>query len=329
MCIALLFLPSIHLLYLRIYWKRCAVVFECTQIPYNDERAPILPPDDQGCVQLGEKVRVLHTNIDEAREAYKIGINLVGSRKKQRKYLYGSRYRNFFHGSFKIIDVRDYGGVVNLNILIEKGETSILKIRDLSMEKELMTSVKKFNDTMKRVSIARSHSGDEGKMFAFGFRNLKEGDYKSMKCTKMDVRSYCVDVRNTLDNYFKLEIDEIIDADLKQGVIPSDTMGGKNGISAYSLVSEDLVNAPHFDLDTSVGISVFNEKHPGSSTNWNFVLPNTMLVDGNNNEAIVIKLFDGCTLSWDGRKIFHCTSMKDIGEGNHVYGNYWGGKNYK
>ena len=84
----------------------------------------------------------------------------------------------------------------------------------------------------------------------------------------------------------------------------------------------------HYDLDTSVGLSIFNEKIPGTATNWNFVLPNTTMVNENADQAIAIKLFDGCTIAWDGRKVFHCTSMKDVGEDNHVYGNYWGGKRY-
>jgi len=59
------------------------------------------------------------------------------------------------------------------------------------------------------------------------------------------------------------------------------------------------------------------------------VLPNTIELDDVNEKAIVIKLFDGIAICWDGRKIFHSTATKDIGEGNHTYGNFWGGKLYK
>ena len=46
-------------------------------------------------------------------------------------------------------------------------------------------------------------------------------------------------------------------------------------------------------------------------------------------KSVIIKLFDGWTLSWDGRKVYHCTATNEVGDGNHVYGNYWGGKQYR
>lgn len=302
---------------------------QCKQIGVEDIRSPILPPDDFACLQRGVSFRINKTIIVEAREAYQLGVTIKGSRRKQRKYLFGSRYRDFFDGFYKIIDVREYGGNGNLNITTEDGDVSVVKIRDVSRDNELLQCMKKFNEQMERSSIARCWSGDAGNMYAFGFHNNKEGNYKSMRNVSMDVSGYSITARKGLEKYFKKEIDEIIAADREQDIVPSIAMGGEEGISAYALVSEDLVNAAHYDLDTSVGLSVFNELIPGNATNWNFVLPNTTLVDGNDKEAIAIKLFDGCAIAWDGRKIFHCTSTKVIGEGNHVYGNYWGGKKYR
>lgn len=302
---------------------------QCKQISVKDIRSPILPPDDLACLQRGVTFRIKKTSIVEAREAYKLGVNRQGSGRKRRKYLFGSRYRDLFDVFYKVIDVREYGGSVDLNITTEDGDISVMKIRDVSRDNELLQCVKKFNKGMERSSIARCQSGDAGKMYAFGFHNSKEGNYKSMRNVSMDVRGYSITARKGLEKYFKKEIEEIVAADREQEIVPSTAMGGEQGISAYALVSEDLVNAAHYDLDTSVGLSVFNELIPGNARNWNFVLPNTTLVDGCDKEAIAIKLFDGCAIAWDGRKIFHCTSTKVIGEGNHIYGNYWGGKKYR
>ena len=306
------------------------IELQCKQFKYDNDLAPILPPDSQECLQRGSDSRLEYNDINEARNAYKIGMQMTGSKRNHRKYLKGSRYRILFDGYTKEIDVRKYGGMVDLDIRLDPRCTTKLKIRDLSTEKELMEEVKGFSERCNKDSEVRCSSGDAGKMFAFGYRNKKYGDYKSMEDDRVDIQKYSKTVRKVLDIYFKDEVRQIIEADRKQGIIPSEAMGGEDGISAYCLVSRDLVNAAHFDLDTSVGISIFNEKIAGMATNWYFVLPNTVLVGGDEErKAILIKLFDGCTLSWDGREVFHCTAAKDIGEGNHVYGNYWGGKEYK
>ncbi len=252
------------------------------------------------------------------------------NKRKQRKYLKGSRYIDIFSDSSCIIDVRNNNGKVNLEIKLESGGKSTLKIRDLSKENEFMTTVKNFNESSNQISKARCHSGDLGEMFAFGLHSLKDGDYISMRNDNDDdICKYSMKAREVLEKYFESEIIDIINADRKQRVLPSKKMGGKNGISAYALVSKDLINAAHYDLDTSFGISVFNEKMMGTANGWYFVLPNTIIDGGNDNEAIVIQLFNGCALAWDGRKVFHCTATNEIGESNHLYGNYWGGKNYQ
>ena len=272
----------------RVSQKTCpssVVEMKCKQISIDDVRAPILPPDDLACLQRGVMFRIKKTCIVEAREAYKRGIHILRSRSKRRKYLLGSRYRDLFNGFYKVIDVREYGGCVDLNITIENGETSVLKIRDVSRDGELLQCLKIFNKEMDKSSIARCHSGDDGKMYAFGFHNSKEGNYKSMRDVGTDIRHYSTVARKRLQEYFHEEIHKIIKADRDQNIVPCAQMGGEQGISAYALVSEDLVNAAHYDLDTSVGISVFNELKPQYATNWNFVLPNTTLVNGKEHEA--------------------------------------------
>ena len=309
----------------------CSRVIEicCYQFSDGHVNTPILPPDDQECLQRGSLRRIKYKNADEARNAYNIGMQMKTNLYSRRKYLRGGRYRNIFMECRYLLDVRDYGGMVDLNIKLSNGETSILKIRDLSIEVEAMEGVKEFSERSKKESEARCSAGDLGKMFAFGKHNKVSGDYVSMKNKPMHVRNYCLDSKKLLNKYFEDEVKQIIEADRKQGIIPSYLMGGENGISAYCLVSRDLVNAAHYDLDTSVGISIFNEKIVGMAKSWCFVLPNTIIDGGSDKEAIVIKLFDGCTISWDGRKVFHCTGTKEVGDGNHLYGNYWGGKVYK
>lgn len=300
---------------------------ECKQYSCNDDRCPVLPPDTQQCPQRGAGFRVQFTDADEAREAYKIGLRMTGS--KHRKYLKGARYGNIFFERAHMLDVRDYGGFLNLNVRVDDGSMTVFKIRDLSQESEALDIIKKFSETSNKDSEARCAAGDFGSMFAFGKHNSVKGDYVSMKDKNMNVRNYNIESRKLLEKYFRREVKEIINADRKQGIVPSELMGGEGGLSAYCLISRDLINAAHYDLDTSVGMSIFHEKIPGKAKDWFFVLPNLVINGGKSDKAVLIKLFDGCTLCWDGRKIYHCTGTRDIGDGNHLYGNYWGGKNYR
>ena len=62
--------------------------------------------------------------------------------------------------------------------------------------------------------------------------------------------------------------------------------------------NDDLFHIPYKSYhNTTVSITVFNEEDPGSASGWYFVLPNTTLLHGKDNQANVIKLFHGCTLS--------------------------------
>ena len=56
-----------------------------------------------------------------------------------------------------------------------------------------------------------------------------------------------------------------------------------------------------------------------------FLLPNVMK-DDDGNRGIAIRLFHGCCISWDGHKLYHCTGLRDKGNENHVYGNFFGAK---
>ena len=308
--------------------SRDVTVLDCFQFEHNDINAPVLPPDVQLCAQKGKGNPIYYHVASEAREAYKLGMLARSSKFKKRKFLAGSSYQSIIWENAKKIDVQKFGGKLDLNIRMKDGSITILKVRDLSSEVEALTEIKKFNDRCNKQSIVRGGSQDNGQMYAFG-RFRKDKNYVSMtQNDEMNIRQYIEVSKLLLEKYFKNELQEIRDADRAQGVVPLESMCGENGISSYCLVSKDLVNAAHYDLDTSVGISVFNEKIPGTAKDWYFILPNTVLADGNKQEAIIIRLFDACTLSWDGRVVFHCTGTLEVGKGNHLYGNYWGGKKY-
>ena len=140
-------------------------------------------------------------------------------------------------------------------------------------------------------------------------------------------RKYCIEMRRLFEKYYPEAINNIIHAERKQGLTPGDNMEGQNGTSSHCIVSKDLVNSPHYDIDISFRISIFKESKPGTAEDWYFVLPNTM-TNYNKNKGIAIKLFHGCAICWDNRDIYHCTGLRVRGEDNRIYWNFFGAKHY-
>jgi len=81
--------------------------------------------------------------------------------------------------------------------------------------------------------------------------------------------------------------------------------------------SINLANEAHYDCnDLGVGISVWMERVQDHPTDSYFVLPNLLVTDNRNQtrSGVLIKLCDGCAISWDGALIKHCTSIRTPAE---------------
>jgi hypothetical protein len=107
-------------------------------------------------------------------------------------------------------------------------------------------------------------------------------------------------------------------------------------------MSVNLGNSSHFDVhDASQGYSVWTEEVRGRGANWYLFLPNVhgYKPDGTRFFGLAIKLGHGVAISWDGRKIRHCTSVSHpdgiqngmVGGGwahfeNHLYGTFTAAK---
>ena len=90
------------------------------------------------------------------------------------------------------------------------------------------------------------------------------------------------------------------------------------------MVSKDLINACHYDtFDKSMSIALWVEEIIGDSKGWKFIMPN-VTTDG--ERGTVIPLTHGRIITWDGTKIFHCSTVGEQSEENHVYGFFFGVK---
>ena len=95
----------------------------------------------------------------------------------------------------------------------------------------------------------------------------------------------------------------------------------KTCIVSEFLVSKDLVNSCHLDsFDKSMSIAMWVEEKIGDANGWNFILPN---VTSDGEKGTGIPLTHGKIITWDGTKILHCSSVRDLLD-NHVYGFFFG-----
>jgi hypothetical protein len=97
-------------------------------------------------------------------------------------------------------------------------------------------------------------------------------------------------------------------------------------------ISCNLQNSAHYDVnDASTGYAVWTETRPGNQKQrWYFVLPNVFGKYPNNDtyEGIAIALEDGVAISWDGRRIKHCSYFIESTKhpNNFLYGTFCGTK---
>jgi len=109
-------------------------------------------------------------------------------------------------------------------------------------------------------------------------------------------------------------------------VIPARVLCGHEGVTATCVVSRDLYNESHVDVNDDGGcVSIFGEERPGTASNWYLCFPNMKICDrGRWYYGIRIALCHGAVVSWDGRVMKHFTSVTNVGTNNHVYSFFCG-----
>lgn len=292
------------------------------------------------------------TRAHTSEDAYKRYMSIEkGSKYKasHRKHARGALYKfPLFQTNYKIIDCSQ-GGAHVIRTTIEKGkhkgETTTIQIGSATHRTDLLESIVSLGQYLPRGNC-RTDSGDEGDMIAAGIRTLNPvllydctrgtPDQKLTRGTIIDAATARVSVLFApyVQEAFPDSYWSIIKADkLKTNHIPDflrpESMGGKKGLGLSMMVSTNYINSSHFDYkDDSLSISVWAEKYPGQAKNWYFLLPNLSILadDGTPPSAgVLIKLFHGATIQWDGNFLKHCSTVSELGpEDNQVYGCFMG-----
>jgi hypothetical protein len=262
----------------------------------------------------------------ESRSIYHYLSHQPKSSRRKRSFVYGALYKNLIGKNFAVIDCRGKGRI-EINVEVEgSNEPTTITVVDCSDCAVMNDSVVSLGRSLGKSGNSRKNAGDVGEMWGLGYRNkaTKEMYVKSKELlVKNAMTDVCESVAKDLGERFPETLESIRQAEaIGPKCPPLSEMGGSNGPGSCIMISKNLGNSVHFDYnDASMSLGVWVEERIGGASNWYFVMPNIRL---NGKLGVVIRLFHGCVISWDGRLIKHCTSVTETGESNNVYGCMFG-----
>ena len=307
--------------------SRSVETLECIQLLHDIDDTPLLPPDyinSSGDISYDGIPR--STRFKEpvrARQEYNRLRKEKLSVRRVRQFVFGAMFDKLFPGHF-IVDPMYTDKDLRVTLPDKKG--SLIHIRMVApyegVEKDnLLTSLVEVGRTLSGTGNCRGKDvGDLGSMHAIG---LKSATSKSVYVTS-ESTSARVEVASTLMmEWMQDNLQHVLakiktkDSEMKVEATPS----LKNGPGSRMMVSVNLANSPHYDKgDTSLSVAIWVEEKPGHAQNWYFVFPN---MSHGGSKGVVVKLYHGLVIVWDGREIFHCTSKTRVGVDNKVYGCLW------
>jgi hypothetical protein len=295
----------------------------------HEDGGPLLPPD------FFPELEHRPASTKEARFHYRQFIMEKDSCRRKRKFCYGALYKELYPGYYLIDLSESPVQSVDVRLSDANGKESIVRIRSAILETELLQSVTRFAKTLPKKGNCRQDTGDEGHMFALGYKSMDPQNPQIYVPTyepvlRAAMASATTELSRYMTSHFPQDLRSIREAeDAKFILVPPDKrptplieMGGKNGPGNCLMISRDLVNSSHIDYrDKSRSLSLWVEEMPGQATGWYFIMPEATI---NGRLGVVVRLFHGCSISWDGKLIKHCSTVSKLGPNNHVYGCYVG-----
>lgn len=297
----------------------------------DEGKTPLLPPNVFHSSDGGGR-KVIKKAAGPARKFYNRMKGLPKNSKLQRNQVYGARYeKKFITNAYKFIDLSSTPRNHRLTIELEVQDGEELKTPNM----EIINAASEVNlfDSLRRLGIAypprgncRQRSGDLGEMYAYGYKSMKHKQMyeKTTRTVSKELTESSPLVHAYMKEHLPDVLEEIKAAERELGTVPPiPEMGGEESCPSVSgNGTRDLANAPHKDKkDKSRCAAFWCEEQPGTAKGWNLIFPNAS-IDG--SKGVVIKLFDGIVVSWDGRLLQHCSSAFKVGENNHVYGIWYG-----
>ena len=285
-----------------------------SQLPFNDQSSPLLPPDVMPDVQHGDRREVEDLKLENARQLFHhLREYDHKSKLRDRKFVFGSGHRRMYSENTQVLDVDEIGDF-DIRIRCKDNDIwSTVRVRCSLSDTEYIDSIVSLNKTLQKGNC-RKDVGDLGHMIALGARGGMHGNKLYKATTEGDTPHRLKEAMRQTSRHvkkvFPQEAKEISEAFQRSGAVVPDMFDGDDVFWSNIIVSKNFANAPHFDPgDGSKCIVTWTEKCPGMAKNWYLVLPNATL-DG--KRGLAIRLRHGVTVAWDGRLIYHCTSQTDV-----------------
>ena len=322
------------------------IIIPCRQIELTDLKSPLIPPnkfkyDDSDIDIYVEK-------IDEARMLYKTYSKLKSNMFSHRRYVNGALYTKIYNSSANVIFPKE-NQMIELHVKYsDDNQTSILSIykeadnnhQYLKKLHSLSIATLQYKD-----NTCRSRLKDLGQMIVLGSGKKNSNtlsEYNIMK-NNNDLKNIVSEVIHSGKKYYQqIGLSHVIN-EMEQ--LNKTKYGSTKNFIPSIVQSRDLINAGHFDTnDASESISTWTELDMNSANDWYFVLPNVTIdkEEGNrirvtkgniesscvnSEKGTIIPLSHGVTIKWDGTKIFHCSTVGNLGDKNHVFGTFFGIRN--
>jgi hypothetical protein len=302
----------------------------CYQWNDYEPGTPLLPPDMFGDKSIEAIVARRQYYNESVNNAHNSGSFRYGCR----RYVKKAHHHKIDDGVLRI-DQRTMGDVqLAVTIRDANGRPQDLSYIQISCVKntKLLAALCIGSKRLKgQPANARQHVGDHGKMFCCGEMAVTGSKMKVTQPTKILQDENILSEINELSASFAKDafisvLPTMQHIETMSGRVPIKEMGGSSSPSCRIITSYNLGNASHYDVgDASVCYSIWCELEPGSATNWFFVLPNVLVkYGGETYHGVVITLFHGVGISWDGRMIRHGTSITNTGtKTNGCFGWFW------
>ena len=316
------------------------MIFHGVQLSDNNPFAPALPPDF-----FCDPMHYGTIQVDDIHRARMWNHALSDVRNNRRKYIFGSCYHKLLGNDYLVLDAREFTKSIQINIKQQgdgihyfdnitscgaQAPSSTIKIFDARKRSNLLQKVVLLGDELKRNDgscVRGTSTGDQGKMHALGVRDKFNNVHYVNNKKSPNIKQYMKRLSKWTVRYMNQVCPEVLSDIQKaesngQKFEPIEFMMGADGPGSSIMISRNLQNASHYDVnDNSMSFGVWAEKDPNKAKNWYFVCPNVCI---GRYRGLVIQLFHGCGIVWDGRVIRHCTSKTDVGDGNDVYGCMFG-----
>ena len=199
---------------------------------------------------------------------------------------------------------------------------------------------------------------EDGSVLQFVFQD-NNGMLESLQKLNTEALPYLrQDFNEVLSTFRRMEIATSCDVSIPD-TAKTNTKNHKGFITSTMFMSVDLCNAGHVDVtDSTYSVCTWATKDDKEEDEgWQLMLPNLCLTGSNlasrgvdlsgvspseygnrlndprepgcvNPKATSIKLFSGCTVSWDGTVVNHCTARSSRRDGTNTspkYGCFWSG----